>query len=169
MQMKEKRIVCKGELVRLAVFLTVIGFCLQIYGQYTCPGARPCWACSVRFIAPNRNPCGGGCFSCPPGEQGMRPVDGYCPDELPLPRSNGYTTCNRVTGYTEFICCRWDWGCWANPNQPDGQWGECLRIGYECFNPNTGDICPFIAWTQGDFCIEQDGRPCCNPSQPCQP
>ena len=152
----------------LALFLTVIGFCLQIYGQFTCPGARPCWACRVRNIAPNRNPCLGGCFSCPGGEMGHTPVDGYCPNELPLVMSQGYTTCYLVEVNRPFICCRWDWGCWANPNQPDGQWGECLRSGYECFD-NYGNSCPFIARTEGHSCVEQNGRPCCNPSQPCQP
>lgn len=160
----------KKRLLALAVCLTAIGFWLQIsnlWAIHLCPGARPCWACRVRFMNPHRDPCLGGCFTCP-GQKGREPVDGYCGDELLKVWSEGYVICYRRTNYRVFICCREDHGCSANPFQPNGQWGECLRVGYECEDFG-GNRCPFMAWTYGEFCSEQDGRPCCDPSQPCRP
>lgn len=154
--------------------LTTIGICLQTHGavfmMFQCPGARPCWACRVRHIAPNRDPCLGGCYCPSPGEQPTKelPVDGYCPDELPIVWSRGYVICYRRTNYRPFICCRDDLGCKLNPFEPNGQWCECLCMGYECEDLN-GNLCPFMAWTYGQFCVEQNGRPCCDPAQPCRP
>lgn len=138
--------------------------------QDKCPGARPCAFCAR--LPAHRDPCFGGCwYAANRGycNQWQVPVDGRCLDERPLAGTQGYTTCIRRTDYVEFLCCRFDYGCWANPFQPNGQWGGCKRLGFECINPSTGDVCPFIVWNEGTFCHEQNGRPCCDEISPCNP
>ncbi len=151
----------------VATVTTVINLLLSQGGNpYSCPGARPCMFCS--YLPPHRDPCFGG---CPRGGQCQLnlPVDGYCPDELYVAAAKGYNTCQVAAYYREFLCCRPDQGCTLNPAQPNGQWGPCLRIPLECFNPLTGESCPFIVWGEGRFCSEEDGRPCCDPNRPCTP
>jgi len=153
-------------IVFTATYLTYFTFSQQVRYTYQCPGARPCMYCAK--LPAHRDPCFGG---CPRGGncQLTLPVDGYCPDERPIVKGNGYTDCALVSGPREFLCCRSDYGCGANPFQPNGQWGPCLRWAYRCFNPSTGEECPFLVWTRGDFCSEEDGRPCCDPNQLCKP
>jgi hypothetical protein len=151
----------------IAAIVAIVYFALSQGGNfYWCPGARPCMFCAR--LPAHRDPCFGG---CPRGGncQLTLPVDGYCPDERPNVKDKGYTDCELVSGPREFLCCRPDYGCSANPFGLPGQWGPCLRWAYRCFNPLTGEECPFLAWTRGDFCSEEDGRPCCDPNQPCKP
>lgn len=156
----------------VATMVAVITHLVSNYSlaSFSCPGARPCAAC-VRLPA-HRRPCAKGCWyfwnrgSC---NKWAVPVDGTCTNEIHLVHSKGYTVCSLVDLNREFLCCRWDHGCWANPYEPNGQWGGCLRNGYDCFNPTTGGSCPFTAWTEGIFCHEQNGRPCCGEISPCNP
>ncbi len=161
------RLKLQAILATIATIATIVNFLLSQGGNpYQCPGARLCWSCSR--LPPHRDPCFGG---CPRGGQCQLnlPVDGYCPDEVSLVRAQGYTHCQVEVINREFLCCRPDQGCELNPSQPNGQWGPCLRTGYRCFNPLTGEDCPFIVWTEGTFCSEEDGRPCCDPNRPCTP
>ena len=156
-------------IVFAATYLTYFTFSQQVRYTYQCPGARPCMYCAR--LPAHRDPCFGG---CPRGGncQLTLPVDGFCLDERQTVGSKGYSAFERhpeLPEYKEHLCCRSDYGCDANPFEPDGQWGPCLRWAYRCFNPLMGEECPFLVWTRGDFCSEEDGRPCCDPNQPCKP
>lgn len=58
------------------------------------------------------------------------------------------------------VCCPWDWGCWLNPFEPDGQWW-CQAIQFiECHDGTLGFV---TVWA--DEC-----GPCCEPEpQPPSP
>lgn len=154
----------------MAAIAAIVYLALPQSGNYyQCLGARPCMFCAR--LPAHRDPCFGG---CPRGGQCqlILPVDGYCPDERPIAAGQGYTVCQRhpeIPTYQEHLCCRPDLGCTANPFEPNGQWGPCLRMAYQCFNPSTGEDCPFVVWGEGTLCSEEDGRPCCDPSRPCNP
>ncbi len=63
-----------------------------------------------------------------------------------------------------YDCCTWDWGCWANPEEPDYQIGPCKRDVFICIYPDLGIPCCNAAYN----CSELDGAPCCYPfPMPC--
>jgi len=154
----------------IAAIVVIVYFALSQGGNfYWCPGARPCMFCAR--LPAHRDPCFGG---CPRGGncQLTLPVDGSCPDERVTVGLVGYSVCIRhpeLPEYREHLCCRPDHGCTANPFEPNGQWGPCLRMAYQCFDPSTGQECPFVVWGEGRFCSEENGRPCCDPDKPCTP
>ncbi|GIV08487.1 MAG: hypothetical protein KatS3mg019_0578 [Fimbriimonadales bacterium] len=76
---------------------------------------------------------------------------GPCVEDVPC-RGRGVPT----DEFWVVICCTWDWGCWLNPFEPDGQWWCQTIQWYNCPDGSMG----FETISAGEC------GPCCDPARP---
>lgn len=85
----------------------------------------------------------------------------------------GHCDYKEHVGWERWHCCVWDYGCWANPLEPDYQVSLCDREVVRCIVTVSG---PGPGYTYGYYCCEGavncdeiDGAPCCEPyhTHPC--
>lgn len=63
--------------------------------------------------------------------------------------------------------CTWDFGCWINPFEPDGQWWSGQGEKFECiWNPSCGprleDCCPYVKFKSCNTAGGREVGPCCD-------
>ena len=70
----------------------------------------------------------------------------------------------RNINWLRWTCCMWDYGCWANPTQPDYQVSLCDREVVLCYvNVGGGYQYGYYCCEPAVNCSEVDGAPCCQP------
>ncbi|GIV17971.1 MAG: hypothetical protein KatS3mg022_3406 [Armatimonadota bacterium] len=68
-------------------------------------------------------------------------------------------------GRYSYDCCRWDWGCWLNPREPNYQLKLCTRGHFTCrwYDYPGGGYILIRCCDEGASCQEVNGWPCCHP------